>query len=249
VQAATIGGSGFGLGFLTLPTLFNNWGWFAPIAGAMWFGLLFFAGITSSLAMGQPILAFFKDELKISHQKSALTFGAATLLLGFICVWLYPGGAFDEFDFWTGTFSLVIFALLETLVFGFVFGIDKGWDEITRGADMVVPKVFKYFIKYITPLFITVIFIGSIIKPSTDWITAFSSLFNGNGWPFATDSVIGVIFHLGVDKYVWFENGEPTREFVKDGTRILLLLVFATFSYLVHKAWVMKRKENGGNYK
>jgi len=249
VQAATIGGSGFSLGFLTLPTLFNNWGWFAPIAGAMWFGLLFFAGITSSLAMGQPILAFFKDELKISHQKSALTFGVATLLLGFICVWLYPGGAFDEFDFWTGTFSLVIFALLETLVFGFVFGMDKGWDEITRGADMVVPKVFKYFIKYITPLFITVIFIGSIIKPSTDWITAFSSMFNGNGWPFATDSVIGVIFHLGVDKYVWFENGEPTREFVKDGTRILLLLVFTTFSYLVHKAWVMKRKENGGNYK
>jgi len=249
VQAATIGGSGFSLGFLTLPTLFNNWGWFAPIAGAMWFGLLFFAGITSSLAMGQPILAFFKDELKISHQKSALTFGVATLLLGFICVWLYPGGAFDEFDFWTGTFSLVIFALLETLVFGFVFGIDKGWDEITRGADMVVPKVFKYFIKYITPFFITVIFIGSIIKPSTDWITAFSSLFNGDGWPFATDSVIGVIFHLGVEKYVWFENGEPTREFVKDGTRILLLLVFATFSYLVHKAWVMKRKEIGGNYK
>src|SRR5438105_3878324 len=43
---------GFALGFLTLPTLFNNWGWFAPVAGAMWFGLLFFAGITSSLAMG-----------------------------------------------------------------------------------------------------------------------------------------------------------------------------------------------------
>ncbi|HEY6626403.1 MAG TPA: sodium-dependent transporter [Ignavibacteriaceae bacterium] len=249
VQAATMGGSGFGLGFLTLPTLFNNWGWFAPIAGAMWFGLLFFAGITSSLAMGQPILAFFKDELKISHQKSALTFGAATLLLGFICVWLYPGGAFDEFDFWTGTFSLVIFALLETLVFAFVFGIDKGWDEITRGADMVVPKVFKYFIKYVTPFFITVIFVGSIVKPSTDWITAFSSFFNGDGWPFAADSLVGVIFHLGVEKYVWFENGEPTREFVKDGTRILLLLVFATFSYLVHKAWVMKRNENGGKLK
>ena len=245
VQAATIGGSGFGIGFLTLPTLFNNWGWFAPIAGAMWFGLLFFAGITSSLAMGQPILAFFKDELKISHQKSALTFGAATLLLGFICVWLYPGGAFDEFDFWTGTFSLVLFALLETIVFSYIFGMNRGWNEITRGADMIVPKVFKVCIKYITPIFIAVVFIGSIVKPSTDWITAFSSLFSGNGWPFAADSVIGVIFHLGVEKYVWFENGEPTREFVKDGTRILLVIVFICFGYLVHKAWVMKRKENG----
>lgn len=245
VQAATMGGSGFGLGFLTLPTLFNNWGWFAPIAGAMWFGLLFFAGITSSLAMGQPIVAFFKDDLKFSHNRSAINFGLCTLLLGFVCVWLYPGGAFDEFDFWTGTFSLVVFALLETIIFAYVFGIDKGWDEITTGADMIVPRIFKLFIKYITPLFIIVIFIGSIIKPSTDWITAISSLFSGNGWPFASDSVIGVIFHLGVDKYVWFENGEPTREFVKDGTRLLLVLVFITFGFLVHKAWVMKRKENG----
>src|SRR3989304_8734129 len=71
VQAATMGGSGFGLGFLTLPTLFNNWGWFAPVAGAMWFGLLFFAGITSSLAMGQPILAFFKDEFGAARAEGA----------------------------------------------------------------------------------------------------------------------------------------------------------------------------------
>lgn len=139
VQASTAGGSGFALGFLTLPTLFNNWGWFAPIAGAMWFGLLFFAGITSSLAMGQPIMAFMNDEYKISRQRGAVLFGIGTFILGFICVWLYPGGAFDEFDFWTGTFSLVVFALLESIVFAFIFGIDKGWEEINRGADIVIP--------------------------------------------------------------------------------------------------------------
>jgi SNF family Na+-dependent transporter len=64
VQAATAGGSGFDLAFLTLPTLFNQWGAFGPIACAMWFGLLFFAGITSSLAMGQPVVAFLQDEFK-----------------------------------------------------------------------------------------------------------------------------------------------------------------------------------------
>jgi len=247
VQAATLGGSGFGLGFLTLPTLFNNWGWFAPVAGAMWFGLLFFAGITSSLAMGQPILAFFHDEYKLSRERSAIYFGLATLFLGFICVWLYPGGAFDEFDFWTGTFALVVFALLESIVFAFVFGIDKGWEEITRGADIIVPQIFKFFIKYITPLFIAIIFIGALIKPDTDWITAFSSLFNGNGWPFAADSVIGVVFHVGTEKYVWFDNGEPTRELVKDGTRLLLLLTFITFAYLVHDVWAKKKAKKNGD--
>src|SRR5690606_4795267 len=94
VQAATIGGSGFGLSFLTLPTLFNQWGWFGPLAGAMWFGLLFFAGVTSSLAMGQPVLAFLQDEFKVPRVRAALCFGAAILLLGGMVVVLYPGGTF-----------------------------------------------------------------------------------------------------------------------------------------------------------
>ncbi|MFZ1291542.1 MAG: sodium-dependent transporter [Melioribacteraceae bacterium] len=240
VQASTAGGSGFALGFLTLPTLFNNWGWFAPIAGAMWFGLLFFAGITSSLAMGQPILAFFNDEFKIPRNKGAVLAGLAIFTLGFLCVWLYPGGSFDEFDFWTGTFSLVVFALLESIVFAYVFGIDKGWAEITRGADIIVPKFFKFAIKYITPFFISIIFIGATIKPQNDWSIAISNLFAGDGWQFASDSVIGVILHVGAENTDWFVNGLPTRIFVQDLTRVVLMLTFASIAFMVHKSWKKK---------
>ncbi|HVR43699.1 MAG TPA: sodium-dependent transporter [Thermoanaerobaculia bacterium] len=241
VQAATAGGSGFGLGFLTLPTLFNNWGWFAPIAGAMWFGLLFFAGITSSLAMGQPILAFLEDEYNFPRRKAAIAFGLAAFTLGFWCVWLYAGGSFDEFDFWTGTFSLVVFALFEAFIFAYIFGIDKGWAEITRGADIRVPIVFKYVIKYVTPYFILIIFLAALVKPAGDWSVAFGSLFSGEGWPFAPDSVIGKIFHVGTD-YVWFDSeGRGTRALVEDMTRALLFSIFITFSVLIARAW--KKKE------
>lgn len=246
VQASTAGGSGFALGFLTLPTLFNNWGWFAPVAGAMWFGLLFFAGITSSLAMGQPILAFFNDEFKISREKGAVLTGMAIFALGFICVWLYPGGSFDEFDFWTGTFSLVVFALLESIVFAYVFGIDKGWAEITRGADMSVPKIFKFLIKYITPVFILIIFIGATVKPSNDWSIAIANLFSGNGWQFAPDSVIGVIFHVGSNDKTWFVNGLPTKVFVQDLTRVILIITFTVIAFLVHKSWKKKKTLSKG---
>ncbi len=241
VQAATMGGGGFGLGFMSLPTLFNNWGWFAPVAGAMWFGLLFFAGITSSLAMGQPVMAFFQDEYSWSRSRSAALFGIATLLLGGFTVWLYPGGAHGEFDFWTGTFSLVVFALGEAVIFAFIFGIDRGWEEITRGADMKVPGFFRYVIKYVTPAFIFVIFIASLIKPAGDWGAALSSLFGGNGWPLAPDSVIGRILHVGEPAYVWFdEAGYGTRALVEDMTRLLLAGVFVTCAVLVWRAWRKK---------
>jgi SNF family Na+-dependent transporter len=242
VQAATTGGSGFALGFLTLPSLFNNWGAFAAVGGALWFGLLFFAGITSSLAMGQPIMAFLEDEFGLRRSRAAVAFGLSTFALGFVCVWLYPGGAFDEFDFWTGTFGLVVFALAESFIFAYVFGIDRGWEEITRGADMRVPPVFRVVIKRITPLFITAIFAASLVKPAGEWSDAAASLLSGGGWPLAPDSVIGRVLHVGAEDYRWFaDDGAMTPYFVQDLTRVLLLGVFCLGAVLVHRAWRRKR--------
>lgn len=237
VQSQTVGGSGFALGFLTLPTLFNNWGWFAPVAGVMWFGLLFFAGITSSLAMGQPVLAFLQDGFGLSRERSALLFGATVFALGLVCVWLYPG-SFNEFDFWTGTFGLVCFALFEVLIFGWVLGIDRGWSELTRGADLAVPRIFRFVIRYVTPAFIAVVFVGALIKPAGgDWAAALAGLFSGDGWQLAGDSVIGKVFHVGEERYVWFEGGRVTAALVEDATRALLLGVFLVWVFLTRKAW------------
>jgi SNF family Na+-dependent transporter len=245
VQAATAGGSGFGLGFLTLPTLFNNWGWFAPIAGAMWFGLLFLAGITSSLAMGQPFLAFLEDEFGFKRPPAAAAFGITTFTLGFLCVWLYPGGSFDEFDFWTGTFSLVVFGFLEVVIFAWVFGMDRGWDEITRGADLKVPHVFRFVIRYVTPAFILVVFVGALIQPSGgQWGAAFWNLFGEGSWPFAPESIIGRVLHLG-DASAWFdEDGKVTRIMVQDICRLVLLGVFVGLALLVRTAWNHKTRGN-----
>ncbi len=242
VQEATAGGSGFSLGFLTLPTLFHNWGAFAPVAGAMWFGLLFFAGITSSLAMGQPILAFLEDEYGLPRRRAALGFGLSVFALGFVCVWLYPAGAFDEFDFWTGTFGLVVFALLEVIIFAWIFGMERGWAEITRGADIRVPTFYRFVIRWITPLFILVVFVGALFQPmGRGWGAAFSQLFAGEGWPFAPESVIGRIFHVGDAAHSWFDAaGLPTRGMVVDLTRLLLLGVFLAIAVLVWNAWRRK---------
>jgi SNF family Na+-dependent transporter len=244
VQAATAGGSGFDLGFLTLPTLFANWGWFAPVAGALWFGLLFFAGITSSLAMGQPIVAFLEDELRVPRTRATLAFGAATLALGFVCVWLYPGGAFDEFDFWSGTFALVAFALGESIIFAWIFGIERGWEEITRGADIRVPRVFRFVIRYVTPAFILVVFVGALIEPVGRWSAALRSFLTGQGWPLAPSSVIGRVLHIGEADYRWLdESGELTRAFIQDATRLLLILVFLICAFLVRKAWKLEERD------
>jgi neurotransmitter:Na+ symporter, NSS family len=154
---------GLGLGFKTLPYLFQQWGpIFSILAGVMWFGLLFFAGITSSLAMGTPWMAFLEDEFGWNRTKAAWSFGLVVFVLGLPTVLFFNQGVFDEYDYWAGTVSLVVFALIEIILFSWIFGIDKGWREINLGSDIKVPLAYKFIIKYITPVILSVVFFGSL---------------------------------------------------------------------------------------
>ena len=138
----------FAMAFQTMPYLFTKWGPFlSALAGIAWFGLLFIAGITSSLAMGTPLKSFMEDEFDWDLKKSAWFFGILVLIFGLPTVIFFKEGVFDEYDYWAGTVSLVIFALTEIILFSWIFGIDKGWNEIIKGADIKVPYIFKYITK------------------------------------------------------------------------------------------------------
>lgn len=238
------GDVGLAMGFRTMPTLFEHWGpLVAALAGVAWFGLLFFAGITSSLAMGQPVLAFFQDHFGMTREKSARVFGTLCLILSAWCIVFFGYGAFTEFDDWSGTFALVVFALFETIAFSWVFGIEKGWEEVNRGADITIPPFFKYVMKYVTPLFLLAVFLGSLVSPlNGDWVHAVQSLIDGNGWPLDGGSIIGKILHIGFEDTRWFVDGQPTRVFIVDATRTLLLCIFIVIGLMIRIAW--KRKEN-----
>lgn len=186
---------GLGLGFRTLPYLFQQWGpLFAAIAGIAFFGLLFFAGITSSLAMGTPVMSFLMDEFNWKRNKAAIGFGFCVLVLGLPTVFFFQKGVFDEYDYWAGTVSLVVFAMFEAILFAWVFGLKKGWAEITAGADIRVSIVFKYIIKFVTPVILIVVFFSSLIRPANDDWSSISL----RGWKLHPESIISQINHENI---------------------------------------------------
>ncbi len=195
---------GLGLGFRTMPFLFSQWGSvLSAIAGVSFFGLLFFAGITSSLAMGTPGMGFMMDEFDWPRSRAALGFGIMVLIMGLPTVFFFSEGVFDEYDYWAGTVSLVVFALLETILFSWVFGLDKGWREITAGADMKIPLIYRFIIKYITPAVLLIVFLGALVRPADDdWLN-----FNLSEWEFHNESIIGQLQHKGIGpNKEWFAN-------------------------------------------
>ncbi|HPG33628.1 MAG TPA: sodium-dependent transporter [Lentimicrobium sp.] len=193
VELTGIGG--LGLGFRTMPFLFEQWGpVLSAVAGTAFFGLLFFAGITSSLAMGTPGMGFMMDEFKWSRKKSAAAFGMVVLILGLPTIFFFNDGVFDEYDYWAGTVSLVVFALLESILFSWVFGLKKGWREITDGADIQVPVIYRFVIKYITPVALILVFTGALLRPvNDDW-----SRISLKGWELHKESILGQLQHKGI---------------------------------------------------
>jgi len=156
-QIQSIAESGvFNLGFVTMPLILQRLP-LPMIFGFLWFFLLFLAGLTSSVSLAQPAVAFLEDEFDINREKAVTIFGIAAFLLCQPAVFYLGRGVVDELDFWGGTFFLVLFATIETILFAWVFGMEKAWDEIHKGADMRVPRIYKFIIKYITPLFLFII--------------------------------------------------------------------------------------------
>jgi neurotransmitter:Na+ symporter, NSS family len=241
----------FGVAFQSMPFLFDQWGTvLSAIAGVFWFGLLFFAGITSSLAMGTPWMAFMRDEFGWSQIKGALSFGFLTMALGLPCVLFYQYGFFDQYDYWAGTVSLVVFALAETILFAWIFGIDRGWKEINEGADITIPSVFKWIIKYVTPLLLLCVFIGALFSPeNNNWIAAFGSIAEGNGWPLDSHSILSQLTNESLHAKLASATGIAEREmaskeiFYANMARTMLLLLFIGISTLVFVAH-KKRSRN-----
>lgn len=143
----------FNLGFVTMPLIFGKIS-FGAVFAFMWFALLFLAGITSSVSLSQPAVAFLEDEFNITRKKAVSIFAAVTFILCQPAVFFLSKGVVDELDFWGGTYFLVVFATIETILFAWVYGIDKAWDEIHHGADIKIPRFYKFIIKWVTPSFL-----------------------------------------------------------------------------------------------
>jgi neurotransmitter:Na+ symporter, NSS family len=160
-------GGSYDLGFVAMPLVFNQLPGGAlvqTLAGVMWFGLLFFAGITSSVAMATPALSFMEEHFGWTRKRGALILGTLAMALGMLHIVFYTGGFLEEWDYWAGTFGLVILALVETIVFVWIFGPDNAWRELHEGAQIRIPRVFKFVMTYVTPVFLLVMMIWWFVQ-------------------------------------------------------------------------------------
>lgn len=149
----------FDLGFAAMPIIFQKMH-AGTLFGALWFFLLFIAGITSSVALMQGAITFLQDELRWPRRRAVSAVGLFVFLAAHIAVLGLKAGAVDELDFWAGTVGLALFGFLETLFFIWIFGPARAWEEIHVGAEVRLPRFFYYVLTYVTPLLLLAVFVA-----------------------------------------------------------------------------------------
>jgi SNF family Na+-dependent transporter len=206
-QAVQIAQSGtFNLGFVTMPFIFTKMPW-GGLFCVLWFLLLFIAGVTSSISILQPAISFLEDEFHFSRRRTVLLTGLVCFLMAQLAIFGLHLGMVDEMDFWGGTFLLVVFALIEVIFFAWVFGMDKAWKEIHAGASIRIPVIFRFIIKYVTPLYI-LIMLGYFMYDNFKGVFLMQAY--GNTW----EALRPIVF-----------------------LRALLLLLFLGICWMIHYAW------------
>ena len=163
--------AGPALMFITLPKVFANMG-FGTAAGILFFLLVLFAAVTSSIALTESAVSTFEDELGWNRKKATLVLAVIMVSLGSLsCLGYGPlanvtilGMQFlDFFDFLTNSVMMPIAAIATCLLISRVVGVDKIEEEVVQeGHPFKRRQIFRFMIKYLCPIFAAIILISSV---------------------------------------------------------------------------------------
>ncbi len=166
-------GKGPGLMFVTLPKVFNSIGGVGgSIVGTLFFLLVLFAALTSSISLMETVVSIFRDKFGWSRKLTCLLVFIGCFLLGLpsslgfgVLKDISVAGLtiLDMFDFLTNSILMPVVAFLTCIFIGYVVKPQMLIDEVESSGKFTRKKLFVVMIKYIAPVCIVLILISSIL--------------------------------------------------------------------------------------
>lgn len=160
---------GPGLMFMTLPKVFEKMP-AGNIIALLFFILVFFAAITSSISVMEAIVSSLMDKFKLSRKVSCLIVIGICLLMGIPSslgngLWanikLLGMDFLTFFDYVSNSVLMPIVALCTCILVGWVIKPKTLTEEITRnGEKFGREKLFNVMIKYVAPVCLLIILIS-----------------------------------------------------------------------------------------
>ena len=165
--------NGPGLMFVTLPKVFEQMHG-GTIIGALFFILVFFAALTSSISVMEAIVSSFMDKFKITRVKAALICIVISVVLGIPSslgngLWanikIIGMDFLTFFDYLSNSVIMPFVALCTCLLIGWFVGPKLVTDEITKnGEKLKRKKLYNVMIKYVAPILLAIILVSASLS-------------------------------------------------------------------------------------
>ena len=164
-------GKGPSLMFATLPKVFETMIG-GQIIGVLFFLLVLFAALTSSISLMETVVSIVCDKLKWSRKLSltvVLVFSVGMGLLSCLgySVWdtvtIIGMQMLDFFDFITNSVMMPLVALFTCVCVGYVIKPQTIIDEVELTGKFKKKALFSFVIKYLAPICIIAILVSSVL--------------------------------------------------------------------------------------
>lgn len=168
--------SGPSLMFVSLPKVFAAMGQIGNVVGCLFFAMVLFAALTSSVSVMEAIVSSFMDKFKMPRIKAASIETVIALVVGVVVCLGYnifyfelklPNGStaqiLDILDYISNNFFMPLVAIGTCILIGWVVKPKTIIDEVEKnGEKMGRKKLYNIMIRYIAPAMLVILFLKSI---------------------------------------------------------------------------------------
>ena len=165
--------SGPSLMFVILPQLFYDMGGVVSVVGFIFFILVFFAALTSSISLLETCVSIIQDGAGWSRKRSFATALIAIVVIGLAVNAGYNGLSFiqplgpgstilDFFDFISNSVMMPIAAFLTCVFVGWIIKPKTLVDEVRLSSPFKLARAWTLMIKYVAPLLVLVILVAYV---------------------------------------------------------------------------------------
>lgn len=162
---------GPGLMFVTLPKVFDTMPG-GHIVGIVFFVLVLFAALTSSISLMETVVSIFQDKLKINRKLLCVLVMIGTMLVAIPSslgygIWsevlIFGKQILDFFDFLSNNIMMPIAALLTCIFVAYIVKTKTVEDEVELNGRFKSKKLYQIMVSYICPVLLVVILISSLV--------------------------------------------------------------------------------------
>lgn len=162
--------------FISLPKVFNEMGIAGDIVGLIFFMIVAFAAVTSSVSIMEAIVSSLIDRFHWSRRKSAILVTVYGLIAEIIVCLGYnklymevklPNGTvgqiLDIMDYVSNNVLMPIVALATCILVGWIVSPKVIIDEVTRGGSKFTRKgLYIIMVKFVAPAFLLILLLQAL---------------------------------------------------------------------------------------